>query len=126
MFVRLLNMFVHLFAFKIFNDFIGLWYGKEGKTSQADDTASVFSWGFRGSALAVIPNPLWLRLVLVSGLPFLLLFLDFSQNVDVLPAGAEQLRALLTTEAHLCGGVGNFVFEYAHICLLYTSPSPRD
>lgn len=67
----------------------------------------------------VIPKSLWLRLVLVSGLPFLLLFLDFSQNVDVLPAGAEQLRALLTTEAHLCGGVGNFVFEYAHIHALH-------
>ena len=68
----------------------------------------------------VIPNPLWLRLVLVFGLLFLLLFLDFSQNVDVLPAEAEQLRALLTTEAHLCGGVGNFVFEYAHIHALHT------
>ena len=68
----------------------------------------------------VIPKSLWLRLVLVSGLPFLLLFLDFSQNVDVLPAGAEQFRALLTTEAHLCGGVGNFVFEYAHIHALHT------
>ena len=66
-----------------------------------------------------IPKSLWLRLVLVSGLPFLLLFLDFSQNVDILPAGAEQLRALLTTEAHLCGGVGNFVFKYAHIHALH-------
>lgn len=67
----------------------------------------------------VIPKSLWLRLVLVSGLPFLLLFLDFSQNADILPAGAEQLRALLTTEAHLCGGVGNFVFKYAHIHALH-------
>ena len=67
----------------------------------------------------VIPKSLWLRLVLVSGLPLLLFFLDFSQNVDILPAGAAQLRALLTTEAHLCGGVGNFVFEYAHIHALH-------
>ena len=66
-----------------------------------------------------IPKSLWLCLVLVSGLPFLLLFLDFSQNVDILPAGAEQLRALLTTESHLCGGVGNFVFKYAHIHALH-------
>ena len=66
-----------------------------------------------------IPKSLWLRLVLVSGLPFLLLFLDFSQNADILPAGAEQLRALLTTEAHLCGGIGNFVFKYAHIHALH-------
>ena len=70
-------------------------------------------------ACQVIPKSLWLRLVLVSGLPFLLLFLDFSQNADILPAGAEQLRALLTTEAHLCGGVGNFVFKYAHIHALH-------
>ena len=48
----------------------------------------------------VIPKSLWQRLVVVSGLPLMLLFLDFSQNVDILPAGAEQLRALLTTEAH--------------------------
>ena len=72
-----------------------------------------------GIACQVIPKSLWLRLVLVSGLPFLLLFLDFSQNVDILPARAEQLRALLTTEAHLCGGVGNFVFKYAHIHALH-------
>lgn len=49
----------------------------------------------------------------------LTIFLDFSQNADILPAGAEQLRALLTTEAYLCGGVGNFVFKYAHIHALH-------
>ena len=92
---------------------------KQRAVFAAAEIARKAKWVPLCPACQVIPKSLWLRLVLVSGLPFLLLFLDFSQNADILPAGAERLRALLTTEAHLCGGVGNFVFKYAHIHALH-------